>query len=200
MMARAWKPGEYQHLSPCAPLGELPTWLSGKEYAYQCRRCKRHGFDPWVRKIPWRRKWQPTAVFLHGQRSVAATAYGVAKSRTRLSTHTPLVNWASAWPLLVHAGLHQNINTNLIFFKPDGSLVFTFMSPLHQGHHGSSGDNSLKGLPNAKFMCPMQGEATQMETSDCGAEKGLLQGPSKKDEWLVFKKPKLSDGFQERPL
>ena len=39
-----------------------------------------------------------------------------------------------------------------------------------------------------------------METSDCGAEKGLLQGPSKKDEWLVFKKPKLPDGFQERPL
>ena len=33
----------------------------------------RHGFDPWVGKIPWRRKWQPTPVFLsgkpHGQRS-----------------------------------------------------------------------------------------------------------------------------------
>ena len=26
--------------------------------------CKRHGFDPWIRKIPWRRKWQPTPVFL----------------------------------------------------------------------------------------------------------------------------------------
>ena len=100
----------------------------------------------------------------------------------------------------MHAGLHQNINTNLIFFKPNGLLVFTFMSPLHQGDHGSSGDNSLKVLPNAKFMCPTQGEARQMETSDCGAEKGLLQGPSKKDEWLVFKKPKLPDGFQERPL
>ena len=30
----------------------------------QCRRCKRCGFDPWVRKIPWRRKWQPIPVFL----------------------------------------------------------------------------------------------------------------------------------------
>ena len=34
----------------------------------------RHGFDPWVGKIPWRRKWQPTPVFLpgesHGQRSL----------------------------------------------------------------------------------------------------------------------------------
>ena len=26
-------------------------------------RCKRRGFHPWVRKIPWRRKWQPTTVF-----------------------------------------------------------------------------------------------------------------------------------------
>ena len=35
---------------------------------------KRHGFDPWVEKTPWRRTWQPTAVFLpgesHGQRSL----------------------------------------------------------------------------------------------------------------------------------
>ena len=36
---------------------------------------KRPGFNPWVRNIPWRRKWQPTPVFLpgrfHGQRSLA---------------------------------------------------------------------------------------------------------------------------------
>ena len=34
-----------------------------------------HGFDPWVRKTPWRRKWQPTPVVLlekfHGQRNLA---------------------------------------------------------------------------------------------------------------------------------
>ena len=37
--------------------------------------CMRHEFDPWVRKIPWRRRWLPTPVFLpgesHGQRSLA---------------------------------------------------------------------------------------------------------------------------------
>ena len=37
----------------------FPRWLSGKEPVSQCR-C---GFDPWVGKIPWRRKWQPTPVF-----------------------------------------------------------------------------------------------------------------------------------------
>ena len=34
----------------------LPRWHRGKESACQCRRRKRHGFDPWVGKIPWRRK------------------------------------------------------------------------------------------------------------------------------------------------
>ena len=47
----------------------------GEEPACQCRRHMRCMFDPWVGKIPWRRKWQPTSLFLpgesHGQRSLA---------------------------------------------------------------------------------------------------------------------------------
>ena len=47
---------------------------SGKEPACQCKRCKRCGFHSWVKKILWRRKWQPIPVFLpgesHGQRSL----------------------------------------------------------------------------------------------------------------------------------
>ena len=50
-----------------------PGGTSGKEPACQCRR-QRCRFEPWVRKIPWRRAWQPTPVFLpgesHGQRSL----------------------------------------------------------------------------------------------------------------------------------
>ena len=42
-------------------LTQLPKWLSGKESACQYRRCR---FDLWVRKMPWRNKWQPTPVFL----------------------------------------------------------------------------------------------------------------------------------------
>ena len=49
----------------------FPWWLSGKESACNCRRPR---FDPWVRKILWRRKWQPTPGFFpgktHGQRSL----------------------------------------------------------------------------------------------------------------------------------
>ena len=44
----------------------VPGGTSGKESACQCRRHKKYGFDPWVGKIPWRRKWQPIPVFLAG--------------------------------------------------------------------------------------------------------------------------------------
>ena len=63
----------------------LPWWLSGKEPTCQCRRL---GFDPWVGKFPWRRKWQPTPVFLpgesHGQRSLVGYGPWVVKTWTRL--------------------------------------------------------------------------------------------------------------------
>ena len=53
----------------------FPGGASGKEPACQCRRHKRHRFNPWVRKSPWRRAWQSIPVFLpgesHGQRSLA---------------------------------------------------------------------------------------------------------------------------------
>ena len=56
----------------------FPGGASGKGIACQCRRCRRFWrlqFNPWVGKIPWRRAWHPTPVFLpgesHGQRSLA---------------------------------------------------------------------------------------------------------------------------------
>ena len=53
----------------------LPGVTGGEEPSCQCRTCKSFRFNPWVRKIPWRRAWQLTPVFLpgesHGQRSLA---------------------------------------------------------------------------------------------------------------------------------
>ena len=45
----------------------FPGGARGKESTFQSRRHKRYGFDPWVRKIPWKKKWQPTPVFLPGE-------------------------------------------------------------------------------------------------------------------------------------
>ena len=59
-----------------------------------CLQCGRPGFDPLVGKVPWRRKWQPTPVFLpgesHGQRSLVDYSPRVAKSQTPLSDFTSL--------------------------------------------------------------------------------------------------------------
>ena len=53
----------------------LARWLCGKESSCHCWWHRRHRFDPWVGKIPWRRKWQFTQIFFpgksHGQRSLA---------------------------------------------------------------------------------------------------------------------------------
>ena len=70
-------------------LSGLSRWLSGKEPTCNARDVRRHECDPWDRKIPWRRKWQPTPVFFLGNpidRGVwKATVHGVTKSQTQLS-------------------------------------------------------------------------------------------------------------------
>ena len=81
--------GDYLTLLTCEkkrltyPFQRLPSWLSGQEPGCQCRRCR---FDPWVGKIPWRRKWLPSPVFLpgksYGQRSLAGPVHG-GSSRAR---------------------------------------------------------------------------------------------------------------------
>ena len=69
---------------------KAPRWCSGKDSTWKCRRCKRHEFRPWAETIPWRRKRQPTPVFLpkksHEQRNLASYSPWVAK--TKLSIHT----------------------------------------------------------------------------------------------------------------
>ena len=58
----------------------FPDGSSGKEHAFHFRRQRRWGFGPGVKKIPWRRAWQPTPVFLpgesHGQRSLGSHRVG----------------------------------------------------------------------------------------------------------------------------
>ena len=65
-----------------------------KELTCKCRRHERWGFHPWVRKIPWRRAWQPTPLFLlgesHGQKSlVGYSPWGHKElDMTEATTHT----------------------------------------------------------------------------------------------------------------
>ena len=72
----------------------MVKWLSDKEPTWQRRRLKRHGFDYWVKKIPWKRAWQPTPVFLpgesHGQRGLVVYSLEGCKEldMTEVTQHT----------------------------------------------------------------------------------------------------------------
>ena len=60
-------------------------WVMLKNPPANANKCKRRGFDPWVGKIPWRGKWQPSAVFLpgkfHAQRNLVGYRPWVTKSQ-----------------------------------------------------------------------------------------------------------------------
>ena len=73
-------------------------WLSGRELACQRKRCE---FDSWVRKIPWRKKWQPIPVFLpgksHGQKTlVGCSPQSLKESDTVQFRHSVVSD--SLWP------------------------------------------------------------------------------------------------------
>ena len=72
----------------------LPCDSDGKESTCQCRS---RGFNPWVRKIPWRRKWQPTPVLLPGEsRGLRGlTSYSRPSGRKELDSTERLNNTAS---------------------------------------------------------------------------------------------------------
>ena len=102
----------------------FPGGTSGKELTCQCRRWKRCRFDPWVGKIPQKRKWQPTPVFLPGgsvdRGAWQTTVHRIAKSWTQLKWLStlerdhgggkrwhfidlflhPLIQWAFGWTML----------------------------------------------------------------------------------------------------
>ena len=77
---------------------------SSKEPTFQCRGSKRCVFDPWVGKIPWRRAWRPSPVFLpgesQGQRSlVGYHPWGRKESDMTEATHTRVAHGGFNWSI-----------------------------------------------------------------------------------------------------
>ena len=90
--------------------------FSGKEYTCQFRRHSKYKFHPGVRKIPWRREWQPTPVFFpgefHGQRSLAGpTSWSHKESdMTKRLTHSDDCKCTEKKPWIVKM-VKQILNT-----------------------------------------------------------------------------------------
>ena len=106
----------------------LPRWHSGKESTRHCRRCKSSGFDPWVRKIPWRKKWQPTSILAWKIPWTEATIHGVTKEsdmteQLNTNMHSVYIIPVSQFillscPLFPTLHVHTFVATHLSLFLP----------------------------------------------------------------------------------
>ena len=104
----------------------FPGGASGKEPTCQCRRNKSLGFNLWVKKIPWRRAWQPTPVFLPGEfqwtESLAPIVHKVAKNWT-------LLKWPTEKAMAPHS---STLAWKIPWMEEPGRLQS--MGPLRVGH------------------------------------------------------------------
>ena len=131
---------------------------SGKESTCQGRRCKRHGFDPWVRKIPWRRARQPFPGFLPGE-SPWTEEPGRLQS---MELHRVRHNWMDE---------HTQSNRTGVLIRKENEDADTY---LHKGHSPArgtltcSGDTHLHG-----------GHSPARGTLTCTEDTHLLISPLK---------------------
>ena len=84
-----------------------PGGTNGKTPPLNAGRCNKLEFDPWVRKIPWRRKWEPTPVLLpgesHGQRNlVGCSPQGHTESDVPEVTQHTLMYKTQGGPGVIH--------------------------------------------------------------------------------------------------
>ena len=106
-------------------------WLTGKKSA-----AKQETWAPWIRKIPWRRKWQPTPVFLpgefHGQRSLVGYS-------SRGCKESNITEWLN---MRMHACAHTHTHTHIVR-RPGAASLWGFTrrsvhSLLFQSHWAAS--------------------------------------------------------------
>ena len=135
-------------------LGASQVALVVKNLPANAGRHKRWGFDPWVGKIPWRRAWQPTPVFLpgesHGQRRWWLQSMGSQRVRHDWVTqhtmyHTSYLwqapkspDFCSCFPPRIHISVqipHQDGMLPLISTMPLHNLHFLLSESIYRHQH-----------------------------------------------------------------
>ena len=127
----------------CAIGTGFPGDASGKEPACQCRRRKRFGIAPQVGKIPWKRKWQSTPVFLpgasHGQRSlVGCSPWGyeeldTTKVRQTCSRHSVIYNFfcSTLWDSFIFYMSRETLLLSVVYRLRWVTHHSWFIHPIH---------------------------------------------------------------------
>ena len=143
--------------------------MFGKESACQCRRHKRCIFSPWVGKIPWSKKWQPTVVFLpgkfHGQSSQAGySPQGHKESDTNEQTertHT-------------HTHTHTHVSSCLFFLLWVCCCAQTYCYDFPCCRAQALGTQAL--VIAARGLSSWSLPALECGLSTCGTQTQLLRG------------------------
>ena len=132
----------------------LPCWLSGKEPSCQYRRYR---LDPWVGKVPWRSKREPTPVFLseesHGQRSlVGYSLWGCKESDTTEWLHVHVQTMVEVMKIMVTSFRRSHACTYTLS-TPNPAAGHHWPMPLLEtpGHSWASLGQSLVG---SLIFCP----------------------------------------------
>ena len=108
----------------------FPLWLSGKESPCQCWSHRRLGFDPWVGKIPWRRQWQPTPVFLPAKIPWTEEPDGVLSMRSLRGT----CDWVHRHSLKGHPS-HESWSSFFFEFSVTHNQACDELFRINHSHH-----------------------------------------------------------------
>ena len=125
----------------------LPRWLCNKESACQCRRLR---FNPWAKKIPWRRKWHPLPVSLAGESHGPRSLVGYSPWGSKESDTTWLLSTQAHMPLLASC----NIDSRSCSPSTEPHHIPAFCSSFGSGppaHHPPS--NITHMTPTGIFHC-----------------------------------------------
>ena len=92
--------------------------------ACKCRRCKRQGFDPWVGKVPWSRKWHPTPVCLPGKSYGLRSLVGYSPWGCKVRHY-----WATEHIRTQNSVWHDCLLLSAVHLEPDLSPGFPSLPP-----------------------------------------------------------------------
>ena len=146
---------------------KTPLWL---RWLRICLQCRRPGFDPWIRKIPRRREWLPTPVFLtgisHGQRSlVGYSPWGrkdsdTTEQLTHTHTHTQMLHGQTGAPGIQRwRGWNSHLQHHHFYSSSQAHLHTMECPSLYSltdatGNKKETGGNQQSPLPIFTFQNP----------------------------------------------